>query len=196
MDIAEIFAGSLVSASAVVAVALYVARESFKKLLDKELATYKHELELSASRRTLAAKAEIEFRERQLGEFYGPIYAILKRGRTVHQLWMDRKLGQIDEQLMKFSVESNEQIVDILIRNIHLIDGAVIPPSFVHYLSHVVIWHSHLAAGLGGVTSSQQDFPEAYYPVEFEQEIFETTERLKRNLAGLYQESGLVPKRE
>ncbi len=188
----EIIAGGLISTSAVVAVALFVARESFKKLLDKELARFQYKLSLKAKRDELTVKSQIEFRERQIAEFYGPIYAILKRGRPVHKYWVNGQLKQIDAQLRELSITSNNSIVEIILNKSHLIDGAEIPQSYIHFLSHVIIWHAHLDAGLGGVSLSKEELPEAYYPINFEEEIYTTTERLKKDLNSLYQTSGLI----
>jgi hypothetical protein len=37
-----------------------------------------------------------EFKERQLSEFYGPIYALLKRIRPIDDLWNAGRLEEID----------------------------------------------------------------------------------------------------
>jgi hypothetical protein len=187
----EILLGSLLSTTAVVTIAAFVARESFVKLLDRHLATFQHELDIDAKRQELTIKSRIEYRERQLAEFYGPIYAILKRGRPVHKLWIGGRLDQIDKQLRELSVTSNNAIVEIILHKSHLIDGDEIPQSFIHYLSHVVIWHAHLEAGIGGVTVSESELPEAYYPISFENDVFETTERLKRELDALHRDAEL-----
>ena len=54
----EIIAGSLISTSSVVVVALFVARESFKKLLDKELAHFQHDKEFARFQHELSLDAK------------------------------------------------------------------------------------------------------------------------------------------
>lgn len=167
---------------------MFVLRESFKRLLDSRIEELKHRLNVAAKKHELALKSQIEFREKQLAEFYGPIYALLKRGRSViYPYWSAGKLGAIDEQLRILAVESNNTIAGILLEKSHLIDGEKIPESFIHYLTHVSVWHAFLDAGHGGVSLAQDEFPEAYYPEEFQENIYLTTEKLKKELHDLHE---------
>ncbi len=192
MDWFQIILGSLISTTSVVTVVAFLARESFAILLDRKHELYKHQLELDTSKHELALEAQIAFKEKQLSEFYGPIYALLKRGRTIYKYVMDGKLGDIDEHLRKMAVEANNAIVNIILTKSHLIEGSVIPNSYIHFLTHVEIWHAYLKTEFQGVPYSQSEFPEAYYPVEFEKDIYLTTEALKFELQGLYRQYGIT----
>ena len=192
MNWLQIILGSLISSASAVAVAAFLARESIVRLLDRKFEQYKYQLELEAKRHELTIEAQIEFKEKQLSEFYGPIYALLKRGRTIHKYWMEGKLNHIEPQLRKMAANANNMIVDIILTKSHLIEGKEIPPSFIHFLTHVEIWHAYLETEFKGVPFPQTEFPEAYYPIEFEKDVYSTAEALKNQLQSLYQQYGLI----
>jgi hypothetical protein len=56
----------------------------------------------------------------------------------------------------------------------------------------VAVWHGYMNTEHKGVPLTDSEFPEAYYPTEFEEEIFLTTERLKRELFELHGQYGLL----
>ena len=87
----------LFSAAAVVAAVVFLARTSVTDWIDRRLERIKHELGLEATRRELLLRSQIEFKERQLAEFYGPIYAFLKRGRPIYNLWTAGRLDDIQD---------------------------------------------------------------------------------------------------
>jgi hypothetical protein len=190
MDWLKIIIGGLVSTTSVIAATAFILRESFTRLLDKRLEMFKHELHLEATTRELTLKSQIEFKERQLSEFYGPIYARLKRGRTIVRLWKDGKLYPIDKQFWELARKTNQEIEDIILTKSHLIDGSEIPKSYIQFLTHVPLWHSFLDAT--GTVPPIDEFPEMYYAEDFENSVYETTERLKKELQSLYERFGLL----
>jgi hypothetical protein len=192
---ADYFLASLVSSGLVLAAFAWIFQAAASRLLDKRLASFRHQLQLEGTEHALALKSQIDFRERQLGEFYGPIYALLKRGKPIYRLWQQGRLDEIDASLRELFIDANNQIVDIVLTRAHLVDGATIPESFTRFLTHVAVWHGYLKTPHRGVPVGKDDFPEAYYPVGFDQEIFETTERLKRELYELHGRYGLLSSR-
>jgi hypothetical protein len=130
--------------------------------------------------------------ERQIAEFYGPIYSRLKRGRALVGFWGEGKLTEIERQFWELARRTNSEIEEIILSKSHLIDGDEIPASFVQFLIHVPIWHAFMETSHGTVPFSPQEFPAAYYSTQFEEDIYRTTSRLKANLQELYRRFGLL----
>lgn len=183
---------NLTSSAAVAAGVAFVLQAVFNRLLDKRMELFKKQIQFEIKVRELTLQSQIEFRERQLGEFYGPIYALLKRGQPIYRLWLEERLTEIDDEISRLFVEANKVIAETILSKSHLVAGERIPESFTLFLTHVAVWHGYLAIGHGGVPHSQEEFPEAFYPVAFEEEIFATAERLKRELFELHQLYGLI----
>ena len=155
--------------------------------------SFKHDLSLESTRHELALRSQIDFRERQLSECYGPIYALLKRIRPIDNLRQEGKLRDIDAEAIKVIRESNDRIADIILNKSHLIRGDKIPESYTRYLLHVAVWHAFLNTPHRGFPDPKKvDVSEAYYVKDFEEEVFQTTESLKRELFELYQHYGIA----
>jgi hypothetical protein len=190
MDFTETVVGTLLSTSVVLVIAGFIARESFARLLDSRLERFRHGLEVDLTKRQLTIQSQIERKERQLSEFYGPIYAMLKRGRTLVRLLLDGKLDPIREQFWVLAYKTNSEIETILLTRSHLIEGQVMPLSFIQFLTHVPLWRAWGEA-TGGTPPPKEEIPEAWYSTTFEADVYETTERLKRELDDLYARYGL-----
>jgi hypothetical protein len=165
-----------------------------KGWFDRRIERLKYELSLDAKTHELMLRSQIEFKERQLAEFYGPIYAYLKRGRPIYDLWEKGRLREIEGDTRELFTIANDEIVRIILTKSHLVQGDEIPKSFTHFLTHVAIWHAYLKTPHKGVPFEKEEFPEAYYPDGFEREIFTTTESLKRELDDLHHKYGLQAK--
>lgn len=184
--------GTVISLGLLLSASAYIFQASFTRLLDKRMELFKQQLTVDSKVRELTLRSQIDFIERQLGEFYGPIYAMLRRGEPIYRLWMQGKLEEIDGDISVLFREQNEMISKIILEKSHLVDGDVIPPSFTLFLTHVAVWHGFEKTSHKGVPLSEDEFPEAYYPESFEEEIFLTTERLKRELYSLHRHYGLL----
>jgi hypothetical protein len=193
-DILEYVVSFLVSGSLLLGGAAFLFQASFTRLLDKRMEVFKQQLQLDTKVRELVLKSQIDFRERQLGEFYGPIYAMLKRGKPIYDLWTAGRLDEIDASLSEMFRSQNDAVVKILLEKAHLMDGDKIPESFTRFLTHVAVWHGYVETEHRGVPHSEGEFPEVYYPESFEEEIFSTTERLKKELYELHNHYGLLLK--
>lgn len=171
---------------------VFLFKITFERLLDKKMDVFRQSLQIDTKIRELTVKSQIDFRERQLGEFYGPIYALLQRGKPVYRLWNEGRLSEIDEEISELFFEANNTVVNIILQKSHLISGAEIPRSYTLFLTHVAVWHGYTKTEHEGVPISREEFPEAYYPVEFEENIFAATERLKKELFDLHSKYGLA----
>lgn len=189
MDWLPSIVSGLVSAASVTAVITFVARQSFQTFVDRRLESFKHDLGVEATRRQLALQSQIQFKERQLSELYGPIYAYLKRIRPIDDLWNEGRLKSIEAAAKQVIRESNDRIVEIILAKCHLIDGDCIPASYTRFLTHVPIWHAFLDAP--GNWNDYHNLTEALYDMDFEREIYSTTEKLKRELHQLHSAYGL-----
>lgn len=187
----QAFLANITSVTAVVAVLAYLAKNSIEQNLSNRIEEVKHLLKVDESRRDALIKSQISFKERQLSEFYGPIYAELKRGQPIYGLWTAGRLHEIEKDVCELFVKSNDAITQLLLTKSHLIRGDTIPKSFTDFLTHVAVWHAFLRTEHGGIPLSVADFPEAYFPIPFREEIFATTEALKRELDTLYRTYGL-----
>lgn len=169
------------------------ARElALKSEFDKQLEAIRHEMGVEAKTRELTLRSQIEFKERQLAEFYGPIYALLKRGTPIIHNWRLGRLRDVGQQIKAKLIKANNQIEEILLNRSHLIEGEEIPDSFIRFLTHVTVLHAYVDAGYEVVPLSKEEFPEAYFNEDFANEIFRTTISLKRELHDLYIRYGVL----
>lgn len=135
---------------------------------------------------TLLTETDLEFRKRQLEEFYGPIYASLKLSSQIYPLWKDGKFEEVNQDIIDLFKAQNDEITEILKNKVHLMDGADFPPEFIQFMTSATIWglyctrrdHPYLPEHL-------QDFDTLKWPEEFENHIFTKTEELKRALDAL-----------
>lgn len=195
MDLLQQIVVGVISGASVVVIAAFFARRSLTRILDSRLEVLKNELGVQRTQES-TLESQIEFRERQLAEFYGPIHILLKRGRPIYDHWEEGRLEEIALDLESLFVEANNRIADIILTRSHLIRGPEIPAAFINFLTHVAVWDAFLKTKHKGVLLSEEQFPEAYYSDEFEKEIFNTTQSLKRELDRLYQRYGLVEARQ
>ena len=196
MDFLTLIAGGLLSSTTVLAAGVYFFQTSFTRLLDKRMEVFKQQLQIGTTLHELTLKSQIEFRERQLGEFYGPICAILKRGQLLYKVFEDGKLTGIETAINDVLVEGNNTIVSILLQKSHLIADDKIPDSHIHFLTHVAVWHALQRSKPRIPPPSKATFPEAHYPEQFEADILRTTEQLKRQLFDLHKQFGILAKPE
>jgi hypothetical protein len=157
---------------------------------NRALERFRHALDIDATRRQLTANSQIQFKEKQLAEFYGPIYAFLKRIRPIDDLWNEGQVKEVDDAIIKLIRESNDRIVEIILSKSHLIRGSTIPESHTRFLTHVAVWHAfwdHPNADW----SQYGKIRDAQYDRGFEKEVFDTTELLKRELQLLYEQYGI-----
>jgi hypothetical protein len=186
---AELLLANLVSTATLLAIAGFLGRTIFINALDARLEYIKHRLQLEATERQLTIQSQIQYKERQLSELYGPIYAMVSRGRRIVKLAGEGRLDSILDQFWEMARATNRRIEEILLSKSHLIEG-VMPESFIQFLVHVPLWDAFMNTPQK-LPPPKEIFPEAYYSESFEVEVYATTERLRSELRDLYARSGL-----
>jgi len=173
----QIVGAFLASAAGAAAFLKFFAEKSIETGLQKVL-----------YRENLLTEAELQFRQRQLEEFYGPIYASLKLVARIYPLWLEGRLKEVNADIIALFKRHNDEIITILKTKAHLIDGAEYPPAFTRYMTSVSIW------GMYCTRPAEPWFPphvaameEIKWPNEFQDYIFSKTEELKRRLDVLLQ---------
>jgi len=138
------------------------------------------------SQRDFLGRRELEFRERQLAELYGPIYGYLKSQKDLYDMWMERKLDERNLEIKQLFMRQNEIVRNVIISRVYLIDSAGMPEYFVRFLSNTLIWDMYAGASADGVVPEKikQDKRSAY-PEDFNQHVFRTTVRLKKRIEEL-----------
>jgi hypothetical protein len=68
-------------------------------------------------------EADLEYRKRQIEEFYGPIYAALKLSSEIYPLWIQGKLEEVNQDTIALFKQQNDDITTILKTKAHLMDG-------------------------------------------------------------------------
>ena len=131
----------------------------------------------------LLAEADLDFRQRQLEELYGPLYATLKLNSQLYPIWMDGQLADVNRDVVELFKQQNDEAVHLLKTKAHLIEGANFPPEFIEYMTSVTVW---------GMYCTRPDAPyipeeiarlrQVQWPAEFEEYVYGTTERLKAEL--------------
>lgn len=153
--------------------------------LNRTLERTKHEFGLASKSHEFAMKSSIDFKEKQIAEFYAPLYALLKQIRPLDDLWNQRKLGRADRAVVAAIRKANDRIVEIILSKSHLMEGEAIAEYIPRFLTHVAIWHAYLDDPAAD-WSSYERLPEAHYDAAFEDEVFSTTATLRKQLVDLH----------
>jgi hypothetical protein len=131
----------------------------------------------------LLTEADLVYRQRQLEEFYGPLYASLKLNSKLYPLWLEGKLSEVNQEVIDLFKRQNDAAIAILKTKAHLIEGSEYPPEFIEYMTSATIW------GMYCTRSDAPYMPEhvanleaVNWPQEFEVYIYQKTEELKREL--------------
>ena len=117
---------------------------------------------------------------------------MLKRGRILVRLLREGRLQPIDAQFWVLANKTNDEIERILLERSDLIEGGSMPQSQIQFLTHVALRRA-FGEATHAIPPPRDELPEAWYSEDFEREIYETTERLKRELEELYRRYGLTP---
>lgn len=155
----------------------YLNRRNSVQLIEQELRTRKR----------------AEYLEEQLFKLYGPISILLHMNKALLKLRFNPETNtysnSVPETLWQDVRDNvirpnNFRIVRLLKKNYHLLEGSDIPDSVVRFVVHAEVFalqHKHNLAN----DTYLKDFR---FPVEFEQYILSTTNRLKKEYLGLVSE--------
>ena len=132
--------------------------------------------------------AEIAYRQRQLAEFYGPIYASLHLTGRLWRLLSEGKIGSVRGPVMDLFRNQNDMILKLIQTKFDLVEGGCIPPSFAKYATAVTLFNLGTKAGPDNNNPPDvASLEEARWPQEFFDYITSSTEELKQELAQLYE---------
>jgi hypothetical protein len=160
--------------------------EFLQKQLQESTAITKS-IERTYSRGDYIWRSELDYRERQLSELYGPAYGYIKTQREIYRLWIDRKMTDVNLDVKKLLSKYNQILRDLIINKAHLIDGSVMPESFVRFFTSTVVFDLYAApADAGSVPKHFEQEPMTRYPSDFDDHIIETAERLKARIDCLH----------
>jgi hypothetical protein len=169
------------------------AHRDYERVLDEARTTTDavKRIEQRFAQGNIVFAAEIAHRQRQLAEFYGPIYASLKLTGRLWRLLSDCKIGSIRGPVMELFREQNQMILRLLQTKFDLVEGDTIPASFARYATAVTLFNFGTRVGQDNNPPDVASLEEARWPQEFLEYIVTTTEELKRTLAQLYREAGV-----
>ena len=143
-------------------------------------------LQKALHKEILLTATDLQFRKRQIEEFYGPIYASLKLSSEIYPLWIKGTIKEVNQDVIALFKRQNDEITTILKTKTHLMDGEDFPPEFIKFMTSATIWglyctrpdHPYLPEHVAGIDQVK-------WPKEFENHIFEKTEELKKTLDSL-----------
>ncbi len=166
-----------------------LAHHDFERVLVETQATSEsvNRIQQQFDQGNIVFAVEIAYRERQLAEFYGPIYASLKMTGRLWKLLSNGKIGSIRGPVMDLFRDQNEMILKHLQTKFDLVEGDSIPQSFAKYATSVTLFN--LGTRIGPDNNNPPDvaaLEEAQWPKEFFEYIVSTTEKLKSRLGQLY----------
>jgi hypothetical protein len=131
----------------------------------------------------LLAEVELEFRQRQLEELYGPIYASLRLNEKIYPIWLSGKLQDVNADIIAMFKQQNDEIITILKTKAHLIDGREYPPQFTQFMTSATIWGMYCTRkDEPWIPENVAEIESVKWPTEFEAHIYQKTEELKRRL--------------
>lgn len=138
--------------------------------------------------REITGRAELEYRQKQIEEFYGPIYSYLEANRAIYPLWLNGQLTEVNFDVIKMFAAQNDSIIDIIAHKAHLIDGDVMPDELTAFTTSATIWNMYCTRpDTPYLPDHVASLPEVQWPDQFEVYVRTKTIELKRRLNELYQ---------
>ena len=161
-----------------------IASGVLKLVLDKSLSA---SLSKILKKNEIGGKADLEYRERQLEEFYGPIYSYLESNKLIYPLWLDGKLKEVNYEIIKMFKAQNDRINEIITNKAHLIEGNKMPEEFTAFATSSKIWNIYcIRENEPYLPEHVANLPEVKWPERFEDHIHNKTIELKSRLNELY----------
>jgi hypothetical protein len=132
-------------------------------------------------------KDELSYRQQQLSELYGPLYAILKTQTDLYKLWMDKKMRDRNFQVKSLFKEQNAFIRELVTSKAHLIEGYRMPDTFVRFFTSTIIFDMYAAVSdEGEIPKHLSEEPRVAWPIDFVRHVFAVTEKLKQRIGELH----------
>jgi hypothetical protein len=175
IDILQVLTTALASAFAAGGFVKFFAEKSIEAGIEKALHKEK-----------LLTETELQYRKRQLEEFYGPIYAALKLSARIHPLWLAHHFQDVNKDVIALFKKQNDEITTILKTKAHLIDEGGWPPQFTRFMTSTAIWGVYCTREHEPwIPDRLRELKELQWPNEFQEHIFAKTEQLKSRLDAL-----------
>jgi hypothetical protein len=133
-------------------------------------------------------RGELAFRQKQLEELYGPIYGYLKSQKEIYDIWMGGSMSDKNKEVKELFTTQNNKIRELIVAKAHLIEGSVMPSSFVRFVTSGLIFDLYATQSEGEVPPHLRSDARATYPLEFNEHIFQVTEALKARIEALNRE--------
>jgi hypothetical protein len=144
-------------------------------------------VEQTYARADVLWRSELEYRERQLSELYGPAYGYVKTSKDLFHLWVEGKTPEINLTVKRWLTKQNEFMRDLLISKSHLIEGTQMPESMCRFATSTLVFDFYASpTEEGQVPERLRSDPRAIYPHDFDEHVIETTERLKARIDQLH----------
>jgi hypothetical protein len=123
----------------------FATRQDIRQLQDQlqENTDITKSIEQTYSRHDFLWRSELAYRERQLSELYGPAYGYVMSQRDIFDLWTEGKLQQVNSDVKRLLLTQN-RILRVINKS-HLIDGSVMPDSFVRFFTSTLVFDLHAA---------------------------------------------------
>ena len=177
MDLIQNFSSAVVGA--------LLASGILKLLLDRSLTA---SLTRILKEREITGRAELEYRQKQLEEFYGPIFSYLEANKVIYPLWLSGKLSEVNYEIIKMFKAQNDRIMAIIANKAHLIDGDRMPEELTAFTTSAKIWNMYcIREDAPYLPDHVASLPEVKWPERFERYIYGKTVELKSRLNELYQ---------
>ena len=95
-------------------------------------------------------------------------------------------MEEVNFEIKQMFAYQNKTLRELIISKVHLIEGGEMPDSFVKFFTSTSVWDLYAAATPNGFLPPHLKTEErVIYPLDFDDHIITTTERLKARLAEL-----------
>jgi hypothetical protein len=130
---------------------------------------------------------ELVYRQEQLSQLYGPVYAILGSQIQTFDLWVTGKMSEKNKEVKEYFVAQNERICEIITSHAHLIEGQVFPQSFTNFFTSALIFKLYAGTSDAGEVPKHLTRRALNMPFgEFSSDIISVTQALKSRLENLH----------
>jgi hypothetical protein len=174
---------------------VWLGKSSITHLFTAAADEFRSALKLNESRYDQVLKASMDFKARQLTEFYWPIYVRLQKDNAVWDRILDQ--DKADEILKKVAVEietkeilpNHEQIVHTIETKIHLAQpDRKFQDALMRYVRHVAVYKAMRNVGVNDRDPISLDEP---WPEKLFEMVKSRTEKLQAEYDALVASSGL-----
>jgi len=144
-------------------------------------------VEQAYARQDVLWRSELQYREQQLAELYGPAYGYVKTSQELYLLWLEGKTPEINLTVKKWMTKQNEVMRELLVKKAHLIEGSEMPDSMMRFATSTLIFDFYASPSEEGrVPERLTKDDRTKYPKAFDEHVIKTTERLKARIEELH----------